>query len=330
MATPVHDPFPIRRLFVVGLPGLRLDEASRPWVREAAGVILFRRNLGTPAQIRALTRDLREAAGRPLLIAVDQEGGRVRRLPSPPYPAYPAARELAARGVEEEVEAVAEEVATTLAGLGINTNLSPVLDVVDDPATSAIHDRSFGRDPQTVARLGAAWVRGSERGGVLSCIKHFPGHGATREDSHISLAVVKDAEATVVARDRFPFAALVERSIPMVMTAHVRYPAIDPLLPATLSERILRGWLRDELGFTGVVVSDDLEMAAIHRHFSPEAVVRRFWAAGGDLLLVGEDHGYATRLEAAARAAIADGSLDPALLEESLTRVEHLTRSLTQ
>jgi len=226
--------------------------------------------------------------------------------------------------VEAEVEAVAEEVATTLAGLGINTNLAPVLDVVDDPATSAIHDRSFGRDPQTVARLGAAWVRGSERGGVASCVKHFPGHGATRDDSHISLAVVEDAEATVVARDRAPFAALIERGVPMVMTAHVRYPAVDPLLPATLSERILRGWLRDELGFTGVVVSDDLEMAAIRRHFSPEAVARRFWAAGGDLLLVGEDQGYAARLETAATAAVGDGGLAPALLEESLARVETL------
>jgi len=323
-------PFPIRRLFVIGLPGLRLDEASRPWVREAAGIILFRRNLGTPAQIRALTRDLREAADRPLLIAVDQEGGRVRRLPSPPYPDYPAALELATRGVEEEIEAVAEEVATTLAGLGINANLAPVLDVVEDPATSAIHDRSFGSDPQTVARLGAAWVRGSERGGILSCIKHFPGHGATRDDSHISLAVVEDAEATVIARDRAPFAALIERSIPMVMTAHVRYPTIDPLLPATLSERILRGWLREELGYTGVVVSDDLEMAAIRRHFSPEAVVRRFWAAGGDLLLVGEDQKYAARLEAAAQVAIVDGSLAPALLEESLARVDRLTHTLSR
>jgi len=317
-------PLPIRRLFVVGIPGLRLDEASRPWVAEAAGVILFRRNLGTPAQIRALTRDLRAAAGHKLLIAVDQEGGRVRRLPSPPYPAYPAAGELAARGIEAEVEAVAEEVATTLAGLGINTNLAPVLDVVDDPATSVIRDRSFGRDPATVARLGAAWVRGSERGGVVSCLKHFPGHGATRDDSHLSLAVVKDAEATVIARDRAPFAALIDRSIPMVMTAHVRYPAVDPLLPATLSARIVRGWLRDELGFTGVVVSDDLEMAAIARYFSPEAVVRRFWAAGGDLLLVGEDQHYAARLAEAACAALDDGGLPPARVEESLARVARL------
>ncbi len=321
---------PIRRLFLVGLPGLRLDDTSRPWVREAAGVILFRRNLGTPAQIRALTRELREERGNDLIVAVDQEGGRVCRLPSPPYPAYPSAGELAARGIAEEVEAVAEEVAITLAGLGINTNLAPVLDVVEDPVHSAIRDRSFGADPQVVAHLGAAWMRGSERGGVLSCLKHFPGHGDTGDDSHVTLPAVEAVEATLVARDRAPFAALMERDPAMVMTAHVRYPAVDPLLPATLSERILHGWLREELGFTGVVVSDDLEMAAITRHFSPKAIVRRFWAAGGDLLLVGEDQGYAARLESAATEALADGSLDPALLEESLARVERLVSALPQ
>ncbi|HEX9594071.1 MAG TPA: beta-N-acetylhexosaminidase [bacterium] len=322
--------FPIGRLFVIGVPGTALDAESRALLRDqqVGGVILFAHNLASPDQVRDLTREIHTAASRPVLIAVDQEGGPVSRLPSPPYPRYPAPAELGGRAVEEEVEAVAAEMATVLAGLGINTNLAPVLDVVDDPHTAFIAARSFGRDPDLVTRLGRAFVRGCERAGVLPCVKHFPGHGATRDDSHQTLPTITAPEATLRARDLAPFHTLIERGGTLVMPAHVRYSALDPILPATLSERILRGWLRDELGFAGVVISDDMEMRAITDHFRPADIVRRYWSAGGDLVLVGHDQRYARTLLAAAEDAIADDDLDMALLEESLQRVEALQRSV--
>ncbi|MGD2063978.1 MAG: beta-N-acetylhexosaminidase [Nitrospirota bacterium] len=320
--------FPIGRLFLVGVPGTALDSESRALLQdeEVGGVILFAHNLVAPDQVRDLTREIRVTAGRPVMIAVDQEGGPVSRLPSPPYPRYPAPAELGGRGVEEEVEAVASEMATALAGLGIDTNLAPVLDVVDDPHSAFIADRSFGGDPERVTRLGRAFVRGCERAGVLPCVKHFPGHGSTVDDSHQTLPRVDAAEATLQARDLAPFRALIERGGTLVMPAHVRYSALDPILPATLSERILRGWLRDELGFAGVVISDDMEMRAITDHFRPADIVRRYWSAGGDLVLVGHDQRYARALMAAAEEAIADDDLDVALLEESLQRVQALQR----
>jgi beta-N-acetylhexosaminidase len=321
--------FPIGRLFVVGIPDPQLDPASAALLRDhqVGGIILFSHNLVSPSQIRDLTREIRTAAGRPVLIAVDQEGGPVSRLPSPPFPHYPALADLGQRGVEEEVEAVAEEMATALAGLGINTNLAPVLDVVSDPATAFIGERSFGPDPGLVGRLGRAFVRGSERAGVLACVKHFPGHGATASDSHHTLPTIEAPEATLLARDVAPFRGLIERGGTLVMPAHVRYTAVDPLLPATLSERLLRGWLRNTLRHDAVVISDDMEMRAITDHFQPTDVVRRYWAAGGDLVLVGHDQGYAATLMTAAQAAIAHDELDPALLEESLQRVDALYRS---
>jgi len=321
--------FPIGRLFVVGIPGTRLDATSAALLRDrqVGGIILFAHNLVAPSQIRDLTREIRAAAGRPVLIAADQEGGPVSRLPSPAFPDYPAHGDLGGRGVEEEVEAVAEEMATALAGLGINTNLAPVLDVVADPVTAFIGKRSFGADPALVGRLGRAFVRGCERAGVLACVKHFPGHGATGGDSHHTLPTIEATEATLMARDVAPFRALIERGGTLVMPAHVRYTAVDPLLPATLSERLLRGWLRHALRYDGVVISDDMEMRAITDHFQPSDIVRRYWAAGGDLLLIGHDQGYAETLMTAAESAIAHDELDPALLEESLQRVDALYRS---
>ena len=178
-------------------------------------------------------------------------------------------------------------------------------------------------------RLGRAFVRGCERAGVLPCVKHFPGHGATSDDSHQTLPMVNAPEATLRARDLEPFRSLIERGGTLVMPAHVRYPALDPILPATLSERILHGLLRAELGFDGIVISDDLEMKAITDHFRPADIVRRYWAAGGDLLLVGHDQRYARALMAAATDALASDDLDVALLEESLQRVDTIQRSMS-
>jgi beta-N-acetylhexosaminidase len=323
--------FPIGRLFVIGVPGTELDAESQALLRDehVGGVILFAHNLATPDQARDLTRQIRVAAGGPVLIAVDQEGGPVSRLPSPPYPRYPAPADLGGRAVEEEVEEVSAEMATALAGLGVNTNLAPVLDVVEDPHTAFIAARSFGRDPDLVTRLGRAFVRGCERAGILPCVKHFPGHGATSDDSHQTLPTISAPKATLQARDLAPFRALIERGGTLVMPAHVRYSALDPILPATLSERILRGCLRAELGFQGVVISDDMEMRAITDHFRPADIVRRYWAAGGDLVLVGHDQRYARALMTAAADAIGDDDLDVALLEESLQRIDALQRSMS-
>ncbi len=262
------------------------------------GAILFKRNLSADlADVRALTAAIAAAApaGLPPLIAVDQEGGRVARFGAPLLQLPPMAR-IGALGDLGLAERLAERQGAELAALGFTMNFAPVLDVHSRAENPVIGDRAFGVEPARVADVGLAWARGLEKGGVLACGKHFPGHGDTTTDSHLELPRVEHARARLEEIELPPFRAAARAKIAALMTAHVVYPALDAAAPATLSPSIATG-LRGAIGFEGVLVSDDLEMKAIQ--LPVEDAATRAVSAGCDLLLVCESEPLQDRAHAA-------------------------------
>jgi len=255
----------------------------KPW-----GFILFKRNVETPDQVRSLTAALRDSVGRPdAPVLIDQEGGRVQRLGPPHWGRFPPGRvfgELKGNDplLRREIARLgARLMAHDLAMLGINVDCVPVLDVPDPAGHEIIGDRAYGQTPQEVALLGRAAAEGLIAGGVLPVIKHIPGHGRATADSHLDLPVVEAGLEDLEARDFAPFRVLSD--MPMAMTAHVIYAAIDRKRPATTSKKVMRRVVRGTIGFDGLVMSDDLSMKALSGDFTDRARASR--AAGCDVVL---------------------------------------------
>ena len=274
---------------IYGCAGPRLGAEEAAFFRDVQpwGFILFARNIEGPDQVRALIAALRETVGRqdaPVLI--DQEGGRVQRFGPPHWRKHPPARVLAGLpgGWAVQREAVrlgARLMADDLFALGVNVDCAPVLDVPQPGAHDIIGDRAYGETPQPVALLGRAAAEGLLAGGVLPVIKHIPGHGRATSDSHLDLPVVEASLEALRETDFPPFEALSD--MPLAMTAHVLYRALDPRRPATTSRRVIEGVLRGELGFSGLIMSDDLSMQALQGDMTLRA--RRSLAAGCDVVL---------------------------------------------
>ncbi len=277
------------QMLVVGLAGQELEPQERRSLAsgERGGVVLFRRNIAaTMREVAALTRAVRDAspADLPPVVAVDQEGGRVMRL-GPPAMQLPPMRRVADLDDEDLLRRVAEAQARELAALGFTLSFAPVADVHTRDENPIIGDRAFATTPDRVARLAGAFADGLKRGGVLSCAKHFPGHGDTTVDSHLALPHVERDRASLERLEIAAFRALARHpAIDSMMTAHVVYAALDADRPATLSHAICTELLRNELGFAGVLFSDDLEMKALTMPTGDAAVGAV--AAGCDVLLV--------------------------------------------
>jgi len=273
------------RAILFSCAGEVLSTRERAFFRETdpLGFILFQRNCRDREQVRALIADFRDCVGRadaPVLI--DMEGGRVARLKPPEWRRYPAAARLAALPeAEEAVRLGARLIADDLAALGVTVDAMPVLDLPVPGADNVIGDRAYGSDPALVARLGRAACEGLLAGGVLPIVKHIPGHGRARVDSHKALPVVDEAAAELEKTDFAPFHALHE--MPWAMTAHVVYSAIDADRPATLSPMVIGRVIRGSIGFDGVLVSDDIGMGALGGSFAERAAA--VLAAGCDLVL---------------------------------------------
>ena len=274
---------------VVGLAGTCVDPAFRDFVETAspAGFILFKRNVEEPAQVRELNRELASLVrpDSPALLSVDQEGGRVQRVRETSWPPLRSVGNMDhLRSTEQFAEALAEEVRA----LGFNLNYAPVADVDSNPANPVIGDRSFGRDPQMVARHVAAYVRATQARGLIACAKHFPGHGDTSVDSHLDLPIVEKEWPDLERTELVPFRAAVAAGVGVVMTAHVVFPEFDENVPATMSHRILHGLLRERLGYGGVVISDDLEMKAVRGRYELEQQLDLACRATVDLFCISE------------------------------------------
>ncbi len=318
----------IPSLFCVGFDGVTLPDHLRPLLEsDLGGVILFRRNLQDLSQICSLTAALHAAAASPLLVGVDQEGGRVTRLPAP-FLAPPAAATLGTIDDETLTRELARAVGRELRAAGFTWNLVPVLDVHTNPRNPIIGDRAFSHDPDRVARLGAATIRGFADAGILTTAKHFPGHGETAADSHLTLPESPQSRARWRAVEFVPFRQAIRTGVSMLMVAHLSCSALDPGSPSSLSRPIITGILREELGYDGVVVSDDLEMEAIAARLDPGEAAVRFLEAGGDLVLICHDAGRQRAAMAAVEAAVRAGRLSEARLAASLARIARLRKWL--
>ncbi|MBW2454220.1 MAG: beta-N-acetylhexosaminidase [Deltaproteobacteria bacterium] len=281
--------------------GFAATELSPRFARELsagrrAGAILFRRNIGSIDQVARLNRSIVAAAPRdlPPFIAVDQEGGRVARLGSP-FLKLPPMRQLGRIGQPDLTERVAAELGAELSVLGFNLDFAPVMDVDSNPENPVIGDRSFGREPAVVAAQGLAVVRGLQGQGVLACAKHFPGHGDTSVDSHLALPVVTHDRNRLDQVELPPFRAAARAGVAAMMSAHVVFPALDGAVPATFSPHICTTLLRREIGFDGLLFTDDLEMGAVAADHSIEQSAVRAVEAGCDVLLICSDEDLQTR-----------------------------------
>ena len=277
----------VGQMFVVSVGGTQPDYYIEKMVRKRniGGVILFGYNMKSEEQVESLTNSLQQLSLQtepavPLFVAVDQEGGDIA---SAPWVAQqPAASEVGSRKDPGEARAIAATMGRQLLRAGINTDFAPV---VDTGFGAAIGNRSYGEDPELVARMGTAAVAGFEEAGVISAAKHFPNHGPATSDSHVSLPVIRHDVKTLQAYDLPPFEAAIEAGVPMVMVGHLVYPAIDPHYPASLSRDAI-SMLRRDLGFDGVVVTDDLAMAGAKGGGTPAEAAVQAVQAGADLLVL--------------------------------------------
>ncbi len=334
-------------LLLVGFRGTEVkgNEDVRHLVCDlkVGGVILYERNTATnaprnitsPEQLARLTRDLQalahQCAGRLLLIATDSEGGAVMRLsPRVGYSPTFSPQEMGELGDLALTELEARRIGRMLREAGINWNLAPVVDLALNPLNPVIarHGRAFADDPEIVIAQARAFLRGMRAAGLLTTLKHFPGHGSSREDSHLGFVdVTKTADLALELR---PYRELIaDRLVDSVMTAHVFNRNLDPDYPATLSRATINGLLREELGFQDVVVSDDLLMGAIANHFGIEKAAVLALSAGVDMLLISDtpprdNPGPADRVLAALRGALAEGALLASRVEHALARIERL------
>jgi beta-N-acetylhexosaminidase len=325
------------------------------WLRErlaaapVAGFTLFRPyNVRTPEQLRRLTASLQEAAapgvgdGLPILMAADQEGGQLIALgagvgraaegtaagPARDWTGFAGPMAIGATGDADLAERVGRAIGLELRAVGVNVNYAPVLDVAVNPANPALGIRSFGDDPAEVARLASAWLGGVQSAGVAATGKHFPGHGDIEVDSHHALGVLHRSRAELDAVELVPFARAAANGLRMVMSGHVAAPALtgSTVLPATLSRRVMRELLRDELGFDGVSITDALDMRALPQDATQAIDVVAALAAGVDLLLATADRHAQRRIESAIQRAAAVGLLDGEGLAASRARIDALRR----
>lgn len=277
------------QLIVGGFDGHTLPKgfADELAAGRRGGAILFRRNVGDADAVAALNQSIASAAPAdlPALIAVDQEGGRVARLGTP-FLKVPPMCVLGAADDLELTYAVGEQMGKELRAVGFNMDFAPVMDVDSNPDNPVIGDRAFGRDPRTVMTHGVAFMRGLQDGGVLACAKHFPGHGDTELDSHLDLPTVTHAADRLRRVELPPFRAISGAGVAAMMSAHVIYPALEPDVPATMSRAICSSLLRKEIGFEGVLFTDDLEMGAVAKHHPIERIAIEAVWAGCDALLI--------------------------------------------
>lgn len=336
----------IGQLFLLGFEGEDID-ASHPVAadicrRNLGGVILFDRslaqkkvhnNIRSASQVKALIATLQGLAQTPLLIGVDQEGGKVRRLkPERGFPATASAAELGQKNDSTLTTIHALTSADTLQAMGINLNLAPVVDLNSFPENPVIGglDRSFSPSADRVSAHAGHWIEAHRSRGVLSCLKHFPGHGSSRSDSHQGFT---DITETWNEDELQPYRELIGSDLAdAVMSGHLFHKGLDPTHPATLSSRIITKLLRQELQFTGVVISDDLQMKAITDRYGLEEAACLALAAGVDLLIIGNNLAYdpdiLARIIPAVLQAIDSGMIPERMIHEAYARVQGLKKKV--
>jgi beta-N-acetylhexosaminidase len=337
--------------FLLGFAGTSLpDWLAHLLSAGLAGVAIYPRNYANPEELRALTEAIRTAAGRPVLIGIDQEGGTRFALP-PPFTQWPSPTELGRLDAADSGEVdsghmevrsdvhfntgeyftvrIARAIARELRGVGINLDFAPMLDLATNPDSPVTADRSFGSDPGRVAAFGTSFLRGLADEGVFGCAKHFPGHGDGAIDPHFDLPSFAGTAERLAQHELVPFAAAIEAGAELVMTAHILLSRIDPNRPASLSQRVIEGLLRRELHFDGVILADDLGMGAISRRYGHAESVVKTLEAGTDIaMLCHNDAAVPVAIEAVAESA-EGGRFDPAQWAAGRARIARLRAKIS-
>ncbi|ALF51951.1 glycoside hydrolase [Nostoc piscinale CENA21] len=324
---------------ILGVSSTKLSDDDKRALGELkpVGVIFFGKNFieGVPYEIwlesfKELIDQIREYAERDsMFMTLDHEGGRVVRTPLP-ITRFPYAMLLRSQARE-----VAKATARELKSLGINVSWSPVADVYSNPLNPVIGPRAFGNTTETAAQYALEYYLGLQESGILGCAKHFPGHGDTSTDSHVELPVLNLTVQDLRDRELIPFKALIAAQIPLIMTTHILFPQIDPDVPGTISQRILKNILREELGFEGVVVSDDLDMKAISDMFTQSGTVARAFNAGCDLFILSRNINSSSLERTYYMAkdfadALSQGSLKKEVVTAARQRIENLLAQTPQ
>ena len=311
------------QLIMIGVDGTKVTHELWLFIKEMSpgGVILFGANYKSPRQISKFISSLCDAAEGPLIVGVDQEGGRVARL-GPPFTQLPPMANLGLmRSSKKRALGVGRLLGCELAAVGINLDFAPVLDVATNPFNPIIGDRAISADAAKVAQLGAALIQGLQREGVGACGKHFPGHGDTDVDSHLTLPLLPHTRKRLELCEFLPFRSAIETGVASIMVGHLMFPNLDRDLPATFSRAITHGILRRELGYDGLIFTDDLAMGGIDGFFPPQEMAWRAIAAGADMALV--CHGRETQRQAleGLRRAMGQGWIGEARVAEALAHI---------
>ena len=318
----------IGRLFMAGMPGTELDEKTEALIRDRGlgGVILFSRNIESPLQLTELCNDLQDKAmkyqGTPLFLAVDQEGGPVARLVEPftPFPGNTAIGKN--KNPVDKAVSFARITAKEMALVGLNMDLAPVVDVQCREPEKHLFGRTFSDDPQKVALLGRTVVKILQENGVMAVAKHFPGLGKASLDPHFHLPKI-DVTAEELEEVNFPpFREVIEEGVSGIMTSHALYPFLDPERPSTLSRKTLKGFLRNTLGFNGLIITDDLEMGALEKNWGVSKGAALAFEAGADILLICQDQDKVLEGMKILSNSLLRGEISLSRLDQSLARIK--------
>lgn len=311
------------QLVVTGLSGYTLTEEEKKFIEKEniGGVILFSKNYESPAQLAELVNHIQTLrTDYPLFICTDHEGGRVMRFKKH-FTHFPPMLDIARLDSPKIVFDVAEIMSHELLACGVNVNLAPVCDIWNNPENRVIWDRAFGQDHETVSKFVSSMIRGFEKNHLMSCAKHFPGHGNTLKDSHVDLPIVKKSLSSIREEEIQPFIKAIKARVDMVMMSHIIVEEIDPELPCSLSP-IAHKILRDELKFKGIIISDDMQMQAITDHWGTGEAAAMAIKAGSDLIEY-RDMPEAILGYEGLKKALKDKTISSAVFTDRISRVNH-------
>jgi beta-N-acetylhexosaminidase len=312
---------------LIGVSGLALTDAEKKFITQnnISGVVLFSRNISEPKQLRELCAEIQSLRHQtiektPLYIGIDMEGGRVARLHAP-FTEWPPLKKLGDLDSPTLSFQFSQAMGTELKAVGINLDFAPCIDVFTNPKNTVIGDRAVSSDPEMVAKHASALIRGYLKSEVIPCGKHFPGHGDTLADSHLELPVEDATLDQLQSRELVPFKKAIKSRLEMMMTAHIRFPKIDPEWPVTLSEIFLKNILREELRYKGLIITDDLDMKALANHYDPAVIPVRALQAGADLLLYCNEADSPPKALEEIERALSDGRLKKESLQETYKKI---------
>ncbi|KQO17828.1 beta-N-acetylhexosaminidase [Paenibacillus sp. Leaf72] len=323
----------IGQLVLVGLEGTTLQEDAIEMINtyHVGGFILYKRNITDASQTLALLNELKKQNKKnpvPLWLSIDQEGGTVSRMPQD-FVKIPSAQSIGSKNKPKYAYGIGEAIGAELYALGFNMDFAPVLDINSNPDNPVIGNRAFGSTAESVIASGIETMRGIQAGHVVPVVKHFPGHGDTSVDSHLDLPVVDKSLKQLEQFELLPFKEAIKQQAPAVMIGHLLIPAMDKQYPASLSKAIITDLLRDKLGFTGVVITDDMTMGGITKHFGISDAAVKAVQAGNDILLVGHDAKQQIAVLKALKKAVKTGDISMQTLDDSVYRIIRLKSAFT-